>query len=197
MSAMAIWIGAIVIYALFWAWYVGFGGKIAPQLADQAIAAAQKENPSEEQLDSFRQFLGSDDGKEFIMYNAVHLAEPLEESRRKLDIYSKAFMGSLFKKAGHPVFTGRALSGNLETKNAEFADDWTAGALVRYRSRTDFARMVIQFAGADEHLLKLEALEKTFAFPTSPMFLVGGPRLIVALVVALIAALIQSIAATV
>ena len=38
---------------------------------------------------------------------------------------------------------------------------------------------------------KLQALEKTFAFPASPWFVFGGPQVVVALVMALFAALVQ------
>ena len=45
--------------------------------------------------------------------------------------------------------------------------------------------------GSEHHGLKLDALEKTLAFPSSPWFVLGGPRLVVALTIALLAALLQ------
>ena len=43
--------------------------------------------------------------------------------------------------------------------------------------------------GSEHHGLKLDSLEKTFAFPASPWFMLGGPRIVVALAIALVAAL--------
>ena len=34
-------------------------------------------------------------------------------------------------------------------------------------------------------------MEKTFAFPAAPWMMIGGPRVVVALVMALVAALVQ------
>jgi hypothetical protein len=73
----------------------------------------------------------------------------------------------------------------------DHADNWSAAGMVRYRSRLDFMDMLPTTVGSDHHHLKLASLEKTFAFPSSPWFMFGGPRLVVALAIALIAALLH------
>ncbi len=188
MTPTSIWLGAAIIYALFWTWYVGFGGKASPELIDAALAAAAEENQDEERLQNLRQFFENDDGKQFVMVNALHIKQPVEESMAKLQVYQKAFLGTLLKRAGHPVFMGRASANNIEAHNID-ADNWSAGALVRYRSRADLAHMIKDFAGGEEHGLKLVALEKTFAFPVSPVIMLGSVPVLFGLLLSLLAAL--------
>ena len=57
---------------------------------------------------------------------------------------------------------------------------------VGFRSRRDLLEVLPATLGSEHHGLKLAALEKTFAFPASPWFMPGGPRVVVALAVALI-----------
>lgn len=191
MTTGAIWTGTIIIYAVFWSWYVGFGNKISPELTERALVAVKKVNPTDKEFQSFKNFFESDDGKEFVMYNAIHLAQPMQESAKKLQAYGNAYLGDLLKKAGHPIFAGMALESNLDALNVEHADDWTVGTLVRYRNRTDFAEMVIKFAASPEHNLKLESAVKTFAFPSSPTLMLGDVKILFALGIALIATILQ------
>jgi hypothetical protein len=190
---LILWSGAALLYALFWSWYVGFGRKVSPEQVDAAMAAAKGEELLPSQLEALNKFLSEDDGKEFYMVNALHLKEPVTESQKLLNSYSRSFMGDLLKRAGHPAIAARALSGNIENVNCERADNWSAAALVRYRSRADFAAMLTNYAGGEKHGYKLQALEKTFAFPAKPIVLAGGPRIVVLLALALIAAVLQLI----
>jgi hypothetical protein len=55
------------------------------------------------QQEHLRKFLLNDDGKDFVMVNLLRLKSPRKESREKLARYQKVFLGSLLRKAGHPV----------------------------------------------------------------------------------------------
>lgn len=194
MTNVIIWGGAAFLYLLFWSWYVGFDGKMTTAQVDEAmqeLSAHGAAGPEASQLEVVRQFLLSDDGKDFVMVNGLHLKEPKEQSRELLEKYSKAFLGDLLKRAGHPVFFARAAAPNIESLNAQGANNWTAAGMIRYRSRADFAAMAVAYAGGEHHGFKLAALEKTFAFPGSPWFVFGDARLMAALVLALLAALLQ------
>tara|TARA_R110001592_G_scaffold363323_1_gene684019 strand:- start:121141 stop:121707 length:567 start_codon:yes stop_codon:yes gene_type:complete len=182
----------MLIYAVFWCWYVGFRSRITPaeaaatmDLLDKAASITPK------QRDSLAHFLANDDGRDFVMVNLLELKKPVRESRKKLDSYQKVFLGGLLRKAGHPVMIATAASGNVENVACEHADDWMAAGMIRYRSRRDLMEVLPATVGSEHHGLKLAALEKTFAFPASPWFMLGGPRVVVALAVALIAALTQ------
>lgn len=179
---------AAASYAAFWAWYVGFGRRISPAETQQVMQCLAGEGWTPAQRENLRRFLENDDGRDFVMVNALHFKTPRREARASFAKYADAFRGELFKRAGHPLLMATAAAANLENLHCEAADDWTAAAVVRYRSRRDFARIVMAFAGSEHHAHKLAALEKTFAFPAAPWFVLGGPRLVVALVLALAAA---------
>ena len=184
--------GGALLYALFWIWYVGFRRKVTPDEVETTMALVENAghgNPK--QREALRRFLAEDDGREFVMVNLLHLKQPVSESRRKLDTYQKIFLGKLLRKAGHPVFFARAASGNIENVNCDAADDWGAAAMVRYRSRRDFMEMLPDTVGSEHHGLKLDAMEKTFAFPASDWFMFGGPKLMVGLWIAVVALLAQ------
>jgi hypothetical protein len=192
MTTSAIWTIAVTAYALFWFWYVGFRRKVTPLEVEQAIRLLDTHNfGTTQQRAHLRRFLADDDGKDFVMVNLLHLKAPLGESRKKLEAYQKIFLGALLRKAGHPVMMARAASGNLENVACDHMDDWTAAGMVRYRSRRDFMEMLPSTVGSQHHGLKLDSLEKTFAFPASRWFMLGGPRIVVALGIALIALSLQ------
>ena len=189
---MVMLIGGAVLYALFWAWYVGFRKKIAPEEVETTMALVDRAgHTTPKQREALRQFLAGDDGRDFVMVNLLHLKQPVAESRQKLDTYQKIFLGKLLRKAGHPVFFARASAGNVENVNSDAADDWGAVGMVRYRSRRDLMEMLRETVGSEHHGLKLEAMEKTFAFPASDWFIFGGPKLTVGLWVAVVALLAQ------
>lgn len=190
---MSLWIfgTAIALYAAFWAWYVGFGRKISPAEIERVMARLGDDDLTPEQLGHLRRFLENDDGRDFVMVNAIHFKEPERESRALFARYGAAFKGPLFKRAGHPVLMGRAASAILENVHCDAVQHWSMTALVRYRSRADFADIATLFVGSQNHQWKLDAMEKTFAFPAAPWFMVGGPRWIVALVLALGASLVH------
>ena len=138
-----------------------------------------------------RHFLANDDCKDFVMVNLLELAKPRKESSKNLNAYQKIFLGQLLRKAGHPILIARAASGNVENVACQEFDNWTAAGMVRYRSRRDLMEILPATIGSEHHELKLSALDKTFAFPASPWFVVGGPKLLVPLLIALIAAVTQ------
>jgi len=192
MTTLAIWGTAALAYALFWSWYVGFRGKITPAEAEETLGLLDDDAAwTDQQRENLRNFLANDDGRDFVMVNLLHLQSPLPESRQKLAAYQKIFLGELLRKAGHPVMIAMAASGNIENVNCDHADNWNAAGMIRYRSRRDLMEMLPKTVGSEHHGLKLAALQKTLAFPASPWFMFGGPRVVVALSIALLATLLQ------
>lgn len=192
MAAIAIWGTAALCYALFLWWYVGFRRKVSAAEVDAMMVFLQdKGHLTEQQKENLRQFLVNDDGRDFVMVNLLRLQTPLTESRDKLRAYQKIFLGGLLRKAGHPILIARAAGGYIENIACDDADQWSAAGLVRYRSRRDLLEMLPETVGSQHHGLKLAALDKTFAFPASPWFVLGGPRMVCPLVLLLIAALLH------
>lgn len=182
---------AAVLYGVFWSWYVGFGREMSPAEIERVMEHLKGRDFTPERRDNVRRFFENDDGKDFVMVNALHFKEPMSESRKLFARYGAAFRNPLLKRAGHPLVMATAAAANVENVNCDAANHWSMAAVVRYRSRADFAEMAILFAGTDNHQLKLDAMEKTFAFPAAPWFVLGGPRVVVALILALGAALVH------
>ena len=192
MSAVMIWIIAVLAYVAFWFWYVGFQKKVTPQEVAATMSIFEHDDTwTATQKEHLRKFLLDDDGKDFVMVNLLHLKAPKKESLEKLNTYQKIFLGSLLRKAGHPIMIARAASGNVENVACDHADDWSAAGMIRYRSRRDLMNILPATIGSKHHGLKLESLEKTFAFPASPWFVFGGPRIVVALGIALLASVLH------
>jgi len=191
MSPTLIWLIALLTYALFYCWYIGFRSRVTPAEIESTMAILDAGLVDETRKSHLRHFLANDDGKDFVMVNLLELAKPRKESSKNLNAYQKIFLGQLLRKAGHPILIARAASGNIENVACQEFDNWTAAGMVRYRSRRDLMEILPATIGSEHHELKLSALDKTFAFPASPWFVVGGPKLLVPLLIALIAAVTQ------
>ena len=98
---------ALALYAFFWSWYVGFGRRVSVQEIDRMMVSLSSSAWTWAQQENARQFMEADDGKDCVTVNLVHVKEPRAESRALLTKYSKAFLGALFKRAGHPLTRGR------------------------------------------------------------------------------------------
>ncbi|ARN75230.1 hypothetical protein BST96_14565 [Oceanicoccus sagamiensis] len=185
---------SVFLYALFWVWYVGFGRKASPELIARALQALDQHGghwTSDTHRNHIRQLLENDDGKEFIMVNLLTFKRPRKQSYKLLNQYYQVFGKSLLKRAGHPIVVASSASGKIEFLGVPVDEEWDMAGLMRYRSRSDFAEIVIATAGSEHHDFKLQALERTIAFPASPSTLIGSPRVLVALILALLASLLH------
>ena len=187
MSALLIWFTTALLYLVFWTWYVGFKGKLSQPEVDDFVQDFERRGATEKQLKNLRHFLEHDDGKEWFMVNAMTLKDPEAESFKLLDKYVRAFMSGVVRRASHPIFISRALASNIENHNCDRADHWTVAAIIRYRSRRDGAHIMLDTLGSEHHDFKLQALDKTFGFPSTAVKLVVSPRVMVALVMILVA----------
>lgn len=87
--------------------------KITPAEVEETMRLFDREDSwSGQQLEHLRNFLTNDDGKDFVMVKLLQLHRPVAESKQKLDAYQKIFLGSLLRKAGHPVLIAPAASGS-------------------------------------------------------------------------------------
>ena len=190
-SAIGIWSAVALVYAIFWAWYVGLKGKLSQAEVEQYMQRFEASGMPADKLDNLHKFLAKDDGREWFMINLLELKSPKRESAKLLQSYSKTFMAGMFKRGGHPFFIANARAKNIENLHCDQADNWTSTGIVRYRTRRDCAETLLDTFGSDHHADKLASLEKTLAFPATTSLLMGSPRVLVAMGLALIAALIQ------
>ena len=188
---IVIWIIALSLYALFWLWYCGVKGRLSKHEVEIFISSFEAKGLSESALSNIREFLEQDDGREFFMINLLEIKSPKRESQKLLMGYFKKFMSGMIPRGGHPLFLANAAAKNIENLNCEHSDNWSSLGIIRYRSRRDFAQIVLNTFGSEHHADKLLSLEKTLAFPSTTTLFFGSPKIIIALVLGLAAAVTQ------
>ena len=159
---IVIWIIALSLYALFWLWYCGVKGGLSKHEVEIFISSFEAKGLSESALLNIREFLEQDDGREFFMVNLLEIKSPKRESQKLLMGYFKKFMSGMIPRGGHPLFLAKAAAKNIENLNCEHADDWSSVGIIRYRSRRDFAQIVLKTFGSEHHSDKLLSLKKRF-----------------------------------
>jgi hypothetical protein len=144
-------------------------------------------------LHEVEQFLAQDDGREFIMSNAVLYrkqalypensgfgSDPREADKR----YGKAIIWPLLKRACLPIFIARKTG---QFVNDAHAPEWHYVAMVRYRSRRDFLNFALDIEKQGISVHKWAAIELTQVFPVRPLVSGFSARFDVAVVCALLA----------
>lgn len=170
-----IWIIAAFAYLIFAAWYFNWKGPLKPDEIIQLMAQmSQNSSQSPTDPDVIREFLETDDGKEFVMLNLVRLhqgdvAHPetgeLTKAPSILQDYFGPFSRALFRKAGHPVFMGRKKGGYIDSWNSVADEGFQIVGAMRYRSRRDLMALVSDPRFKDSHKFKLAAIDGTISFP--------------------------------
>jgi hypothetical protein len=191
--AKVTWAVLGVLYAAFFSWYTSFGGPLSPEEVEHYLAIMAERNPdaSPEIIAIMREFLESDTGDDFVMWNNIDMhetplqvegVEPGQTSDEVLAQYMEYMLPALFRRACHPVIFGEAAAPAPEMFGIEGAREWTQGAGMRYRSRRDLLEIATNPAFQGSHAFKIAAIEKTIAFPIDPWFQLGDPRLLLALI---------------
>ena len=200
MAEGIIWGTALLAYGAFRLWYDNWSGPLKPAEIDAFLAQmACRFEATGNSPDVLRAFLAADVGREFVMLNLVKaqldpVLDPqtgqMVQGFELLKRYSKRFMPVLFRNGGHPGIVGRKVGGYVDAWNTEPDPGWTVFGLMRYRSRRDMIKLVMDPAFMAGHPDKLLGTLATFSFPTQRMLsFYVSPRVTVALVLALIAAL--------
>lgn len=199
-TSLIILIAALLFYAIFLLWYVGFQKPLSKIEIDYYIKEYSKFDNSEAELIDLRNFLEKDTGKSFVMVNSIllkkkpDLVEGVKQGDTSLQTlinYYKPFMKMMLRRGGISIFQGRVASNSFDLINIENAEEWQISAINRFRSRRDFAEILIHPLFHEKHELKFAALDKSIAYPVDPWFQMGGFPLTVGLAVALIAAVVH------
>jgi hypothetical protein len=203
MKTFLVWIPFLLMFAGFLGWYQNWRGALTSQEVSRYMAKVEASDIARNdrnEVETLRQFLLADDGREFFMLNLVRIAPGDVEgpdgrkapAREVVAGYTKVFMPALFARGGHPAIVGRKVGGYFDAWGVETDPGWTIMGYMRYRSRRDLAELVIdpRFAGA--HNFKFAAMPNTYSFPTQPQLMaLPSPRVWVGLCLALSAALLQ------
>ena len=197
------WIILALVYAVFFYWYTSFEG---PLTQEEIVHFTEVVNGApgmeDEQARIWIEFMDSDTGDDWAMWNAVDLAEwpkPIEgvepgaTSEEVVNRYAEPFFAKAVLRASHPVLSGAAAAPALDLWGVEGAEEWDRGILVRYRSRRDIMEIMEEMVTSQEsiHAFKVAAVEKTIAFPLDPWFQLGDPRILLALIFVILGLLLQ------
>ncbi len=201
-KVVLIWIAAVLLYICFYLWHNGLGNPLSDREIEMYLQRISTANPNidTERIETFRAFLGADDGKPVIMVNAIlYNVKPLavagvslnETSSEVLNRYNRFVMPYLLRRGGYPAMAGTVAANSLESWGIEDAEKWSIGALMRYRSRRDMMEMFTNPEFTKAHKYKFAAIEKTLVFPVTPYFFAGGLDIVVFLFLFSLAALIH------
>lgn len=147
-------------------------------------------------LKQLRELCEGDDGREFYMVNLLEFNknttadsryDPMDANNR----YNRRILPIMLKYGGHPVFNGAVQNRFIHTDSDS---DWDNLAMMRYRSRRDFLKGVIDAARMNLESDKWTALKKTHVFPVKPIFHLNFIRMIVAGIFIIIGFSIQFLA---
>jgi hypothetical protein len=198
----SIWLGAAVVYALFRAWYDNWRGPLRRDEIESFLRTMQGTNSAEKNdLAVVRDFLEHDDGREFVMLNLVRVERgdvphPTTgvptPGPELLQQYVRSFMPALLRRGGHPAIVGRKIGGYVDAWRVPDDPGWTMMGYMRYRSRRDMMKLVLQPRFLAMHPFKMAGTAETFSFPTRPdLMLFASPRVWIGLVILIVASFAQ------
>ena len=201
-SRRKIWLGSVLLYALFVSWYTDFGGPLTETEIQAYIAKTENldlgGDPSAR--GALIEFLRNDTGGQFLMFNAVDLAKnppkiegapPDADGQTLIDLYMEHMIPALLSRANHPVVVGKSVANSLDLLGIEGAEAWSDGAIFRYRSRRTFIDIIGDPEFYRRHDFKLAGLEKTIAYPIEPRIYFGDLRLLLGLLILSVTALLD------
>lgn len=186
----------VLLYVAFLRWWGGSARPLSAQETAEGIRQLRTVASGPDSLahlDEVQQLLAQDNGREFVMFNAVryrskalypepHPPEWGDDPREADKRYGKAIMGPLIKRACLPFFIARKAG---QFVNDAHAPDWHYVALVRYRSKRDFLRFALEIESKSISVHKWAAIEQTHIFPVQPLISLFFVRLCVGAVWAL------------
>ncbi len=179
-----LWLVPGLVYLLFVAWYTDLRGPLNPGEITLFSEKLRENGAGEERIARLREFMEADSGRQFLMVNLIDLNEnppdtpgaaPGESAMQLMDRYMEHMYPELLRRASHPVLMGTAIFSNFDTLGVTGADNWTMGALMRYRSRRSLMEIITHPELMGRHEFKLAALDKTIAYPDRNELLLQRP----------------------
>ncbi|MBL6700135.1 MAG: hypothetical protein ISP98_11445 [Luminiphilus sp.] len=199
---LALWLGCALLYGIFVGWYTDFGGPLSEaEIQDFVAKTDDRDLGGSATRETLLEFLRNDTGRQFLMINAVDLAKnpptiagapPNADAQTLIDLYMEYMIPELLSNASHPVVVGKSVANSLDLLGIEGAEEWSDGAIMRYRSRRTLMDIISNPEFYDRHDFKLAGLEKTIAFPIEPRIHLGDLRLMLGLLLLAATALIDA-----
>jgi hypothetical protein len=199
---LALWLGCALLYGIFVGWYTDFGGPLTEaEIQDFVAKTDDRDLGGSATRETLLEFLRNDTGRQFLMINAVDLARnppaidgapPNADGQTLIDLYMEHMIPELLSRASHPVVVGKSVANSLDLLGIEGAEEWSDGAIMRYRSRRTLMEIISNPEFYDRHDFKLAGLEKTIAYPIEPRIHLGDLRLLLGLFLLAATALIDA-----
>ena len=195
------WSAILVLYGLFSIWHGAFEGPLTPEEIEVFVNKYQALNP-EKDTKRITALMESDDGRPKYMVNAIKLYDSPqlingkkvgESSAEILETYTNHVFSFLLRHGSYPIYSGNAVFDAVERWGAENVDEWTSGAIVRYRSMRVMMKMSTDPSFRQFHDYKIAAMEKTIAFPTTAVLNLASLSLIIAFLLIILALIVQLI----
>ncbi|MCX2980917.1 hypothetical protein EYC98_08575 [Halieaceae bacterium IMCC14734] len=197
---LLLWLVPTALYAVFVTWYTDFGGPLTDAEVDTFVSSMQERGGDPELIARMETFFREDSGNQFLMLNAIDMndnppdvegAEPGASAGELMGLYMEYMFPALLKRASHPVIYGDAVYSTIDLVGIEGAEQWTAGAIFRYRSRRTLMEIVGNPAMSERHEFKLAALDKTIAYPIETSLNPGDLRILFGLTLLALTALLD------
>jgi hypothetical protein len=201
-TRIKLWLLPTLFYAIFVFWYTDFGGPLNDEEIDEFIQVMTDDGVAPERINFFVKFFREDSGRQFLMVNALDMSKnpPAVEGAPEgadadtlMAVYMEHMIPELLKRACHPVLMGDAVYAAVDVVGIEGAEQWSAAAVLRYRSRRALMEIASNRDIAGPHEYKLAALEKTIAYPIETSLYLSDPRFLLALLLIALTALLDSI----
>ena len=183
----------IVTSIIFLLWY---GGKSKPLSKDElnqyinSLKDIYGVDDTSEIINEVKDLCKNDDGESFYMVNLMKFRTEYNEELEMTPLeahkkYSKGIIKELFKRAGHPIFLSKVTGSFIKDSDAT----WDEVGIIRYRSKRDMIKMILNFSDPKLAKYKWAALEKTDVFPAKIKVNLAFIRVIVISLLFLIAIL--------
>lgn len=178
----------------FLLWY---GGKSKPLSTDElnqyidALKDAYGVDDITQIISGLKELCENDDGKSFYMVNLMRFKTEYNEELGMTPLeahkmYGKGITKELFKRAGHPILLSEVTGSFLRDSDST----WDEVGIIRYRSKRDMLKMILNLSDPELGKYKWAALEKTDVFPTTLKVNLAFIRIIVITLLFLISTLL-------
>ncbi|WP_372749926.1 hypothetical protein [Litorivivens sp.] len=200
MTSKFIWGTGLAIWLLFTFWYTNTGGPLTAAEVEHYLQLMAETDGVEADVEQIRGFLEGDKGGQFIMVNIVDLnenpptiggVEPGASADDLMARYMEFMFPAMLRRACHPAFYGPAIGPVVDLVGLPGAHEWDQAVLMRYRSVRDMLEIVTNPEFAGRHDYKIAALDKTVAFPVSPLLYYSDLRFVLGLLLLTLCALIN------
>ena len=202
MARLLLWLIPALLYGAFAFWYTNTGGPLTGEEIARHLARFQAMGYDQAQLQAVERFMREDQGRQFLMVNAIDLKDALNETQapgkgqgetpqRLMDSYMAFMLPALTSRACHLAFLGSAVGQALDLAGIEGAENWDVAGVMRYRSRRDLVEITSDPAFEESHAFKVAALAKTIAYPVEAPFHPGDLRFLLGITLLALVALLH------